>query len=60
MLVTLTDVQSSTWETQSLYALGLDSDLNYTGNGEYGFDTVGIQVPNSGGVSLKHQIVAGR
>ncbi|KAE8441242.1 hypothetical protein EG329_005606 [Mollisiaceae sp. DMI_Dod_QoI] len=29
------------------------------GNGEYGFDTVGLQLPDSGGISLQHQIVAG-
>ncbi|RDW59437.1 hypothetical protein BP6252_12524 [Coleophoma cylindrospora] len=50
---------SSTWEAINLYELGLDSDLNYTGNGEYGFDTVGMQVPNSGGLNLTHQVVAG-
>ncbi len=44
----------------NLYELGLGSNLNYTGNGEYGFDTVGLQLPNSGGVELKHQIVAGK
>ncbi|RDW65184.1 hypothetical protein BP5796_09876 [Coleophoma crateriformis] len=50
---------SSTWEAINLYELGLDSDLNYTGNGEYGFNTVGMQVPNSGGLNLTHQVVAG-
>lgn len=51
--------QSSTWQSISLYGLGLDADLNYTGNGQYGFDTVGLDLPLSGGPTLKHQIVAG-
>ena len=51
--------QSSTWESINLYELGLESNLNYTGNGEYGFDTVGLELPHSGGPTLEHQIVAG-
>ncbi|CAG8980566.1 hypothetical protein HYALB_00002564 [Hymenoscyphus albidus] len=43
---------SSTWTPINRYELGLDKELNYTGNGEYGFDT-------SGGVSSEHQLVAG-
>jgi hypothetical protein len=52
-------VQSSTWNPISLYELGLEQNLNLTGNGEYGYDTVGLQLANSGGLTLKHQIVAG-
>jgi hypothetical protein len=40
--------------------LGLEDNLNYTGNGEYGFDTVGLQIQNSGGPTLNHQVVAGK
>ncbi|KAG0648252.1 hypothetical protein D0Z07_5497, partial [Hyphodiscus hymeniophilus] len=50
---------SSTWIPVNLYELGLDADLNYTGNGEYGFDTVGLQITDSGGVTLNDSIVAG-
>ncbi|CZR56304.1 uncharacterized protein PAC_06192 [Phialocephala subalpina] len=50
---------STTWVPINLYELALETQLNYTGNGEYGFDTVGLQLPDSGGVSLQHQIVAG-
>ncbi|RDW76161.1 hypothetical protein BP5796_06982 [Coleophoma crateriformis] len=50
---------SSTWVPVNLFELGLEDHLNYTGNGEYGFDTVGLQLPQSGGVSLEHQVVAG-
>lgn len=52
-------MQSSTWQAVNLYELGLESNLNYTGNGEYGVDTVGLQLPNSAGLTLTHQIVAG-
>lgn len=52
--------QSTTWIPNSLWALGLDSNLNYTGNGTYGYDTVGLELPSSGGLTLKHQIVAGK
>ncbi|KAI6710418.1 hypothetical protein JHW43_007065 [Diplocarpon mali] len=51
--------ESSTWLPENLYELGIGSMLNYTGNGEYGFDTVGLQLPQSGGATLKRQIVAG-
>jgi hypothetical protein len=51
--------QSTTWKPANLYSLSLDSDLNYTGNGEYGFDTVALQLPQSGGTTLAHQVVAG-
>jgi hypothetical protein len=51
--------KSTTWIPINLYELALESDLNYTGNGEYGFETVGLQLPDSGGISLQHQIVAG-
>lgn len=44
----------------NLYQLGLDSNLNYTGNGEYGLDNVGLGLPNSGGPTLERQVVAGQ
>jgi hypothetical protein len=48
---------SSTWKTIGLYDLILEETLNYTGNGLYGFDTVGTMV--DGGVVLDKQVVAG-
>ena len=30
-----------------------------TGNGDYGFDTVGLEIENSGGLTFPHQVVAG-
>lgn len=43
----------------SLFELSLDSNLNYTGNGAYGYDTVGLTLPQSGGPTLTKQVVAG-
>jgi hypothetical protein len=48
---------SSTWKNIGLYDLILETNLNYTGNGLYGFDTVGTMV--DGGLVLEQQIVAG-
>jgi hypothetical protein len=52
---------SSTWQEAGLYNLGLEDNLNLTGNGEYGYDVVSLNGGNgtSGGLSLGHQIVAG-
>jgi hypothetical protein len=51
---------SSTWTEAGLYNLGLEDNLNLTGNGLYGFDVVSLNGGNSsGGVSLGHQIIAG-
>ncbi len=52
-------MQSSTWLPINLYELGLEQNLNLTGNGEYGFDSVGLELADSGGLTLGHQIVAG-
>jgi hypothetical protein len=50
---------SSTWSFNNYFDLELESNLGYTGNGEFGFDTVGLSWQGSGGPSLEHQIVAG-
>jgi hypothetical protein len=50
---------SSTWSPNNFYNLELESNLGYTGNGEFGFDTVGLSWQGSGGPSLTHQVVAG-
>jgi hypothetical protein len=50
--------QSSTWTVQGTYKLGLDSNVNYIGTGEYGFDSVGLGFDNSSGPQLEHQVVA--
>lgn len=52
--------QSSTWEQVGIYDLGLEADLGYTGNGEYGYDVVTLATPSSSsGLSVNHSIVAG-
>ena len=44
--------QSSTWKSEGYYDLGLDTQLNFTGYGYYGFDdltfgTTGVTLPNA-------------
>jgi hypothetical protein len=51
---------SSTWNAVNLFELGLERNLNYTGNGEYGLDTIALGVPNSGGLTVQSQVIAGR
>jgi hypothetical protein len=50
---------STSWTDISLYELDLELNLGYTGNGQYGYDTVQLGYPNSGGPKLTKQIVAG-
>ena len=51
---------SSTWQNEGIYNLLFESQLNYTGNGQYGFDTVSLGFANQGeSVVLKNQTVAG-
>lgn len=56
--------ESTTWmannvTSKGLFSLGLELNLGYTGNGEYGYDTVALGWQGSGGPSLDQQIVAG-
>ena len=57
--------ESSSWQALGVYSLDLETNLDYetnvsyAGAGLYGFDTIGLQVENSGGVTLDHQVVAG-
>ncbi|KAL8853710.1 MAG: hypothetical protein Q9221_001521 [Calogaya cf. arnoldii] len=41
------------------FSIGLEAHLGYSSNGKYGFDTVALGWPGSGGPSLDHQLVAG-
>ncbi|KAF2677198.1 acid protease [Lentithecium fluviatile CBS 122367] len=50
---------SSTWKPIGLYSLTFGDKLGMNDNGMYGFDTVGLALPNSGGLTLAGQIVAG-
>jgi hypothetical protein len=51
---------SSTWKQAGLYNLVAEDNFdNYTGNGLYGYDVLGINGGNSsGGLSLPNQLVA--
>jgi hypothetical protein len=49
--------ESSTWRQIGIYDLILESQLNYTGNGLYGLDTVGLMV--DGNATFENQVVAG-
>ena len=50
---------SSTWVANDEYELFYDSWLNFTGNGEFGYDTVGLSWQGSGGPTLNHTVVGG-
>ena len=50
---------SLTWHQQGIYNLLYEHDLNYTGNGLYGFDTVGLGFASKQGLVVKNQTVAG-
>ncbi|CAF9934917.1 MAG: hypothetical protein HETSPECPRED_009407 [Heterodermia speciosa] len=52
---------SSTWKFQGNYALGIELNLPYTenfDNGGYGYDTLGVGYPGSGGPTMDQQVVA--
>jgi len=51
---------SSTWTTIGIYSLDLEAHLNYSGNGLYGYDRVGLgTAQEKSGLSLERQVVAG-
>lgn len=45
--------QSSTWQDQGYYDLGLDPQLGFSGNGDYGLDTISLNDQ----ISLSSQII---
>jgi hypothetical protein len=51
--------ESSTWSNIGLYETSLKESLNYSANAVYGLDNVGLMVQNTGGPTLKGQVVAG-
>ena len=56
--------QSSTWNynnasVNGTFTLELETNLDYSGNGDYGYDTVVLGFQGSDGPSLQQQIVAG-
>jgi hypothetical protein len=50
---------STTWDDIGIYTTDLETNIGINANGMYGFDTVGLQVENSGGIQQTHQVVAG-
>ena len=56
--------QSSTWKynnasANGTFMLGLETNLDYSGNGNYGYDTIVLGYQGSNGPSLQQQILAG-
>ena len=56
--------QSSTWNYSNAsmngtFTLGLETNLGYSGNGDYGYDTVVLGYQGSNGPSLPQQTIAG-
>ena len=56
--------QSSTWNynnanVNGTFTLGLETNLDYSGNGEYGYDTIILGYQGSNGPSLQQQTIAG-
>jgi hypothetical protein len=49
---------STTWSSKGFFNLYLEGNLNYTGNGDYGSDTVGLGLTNQSGPALTNQVVA--
>lgn len=50
---------SNSWVDAGLFQLDVERNLNYNGNGNSGFDTVGLGWHRSDGPSLEHQVVVG-
>jgi hypothetical protein len=50
--------QSTTFSAQGVYELFLERNLNYTGAGRFGLDTVGLGLQGEGGSTLDQQIVS--
>ncbi|KAI4112284.1 MAG: hypothetical protein LQ345_006546 [Seirophora villosa] len=52
--------KSSTWQGQGVYGLDQSLNLGYTGNGDFGLDTVTLGYPGSasGATAMEHQLLA--
>jgi Eukaryotic aspartyl protease len=48
---------STTYVNNGIYSLYIEENLNFTGNAEFGYDTVGLGFAGEGGPTLDHQIV---
>ena len=50
--------ESTTWQKAGFYQIDIERNLGYTGNGEYGFDSVALGAPQPGVYTIEHQVVA--
>ncbi|KAF2083810.1 acid protease [Saccharata proteae CBS 121410] len=52
--------QSSTWIPNGIYDLGLDTNINQTGNGQYGYDSIRLgSSQTTGAIEMDREVVAG-
>ncbi|KAI9659083.1 MAG: hypothetical protein M1821_002043 [Bathelium mastoideum] len=49
---------STTWQSNGLWDLWIETNLGYYGDADYGYDTVGLGGAGQGGPSLQNQTVA--
>ncbi|KAI4088500.1 MAG: hypothetical protein LQ344_006014 [Seirophora lacunosa] len=49
---------SSTWQDKGLYTLDEELNLGYSGNGNFGLDSITLGYPGSGAVTVHHQLFA--
>ncbi|KAL8761310.1 MAG: hypothetical protein Q9184_002552 [Pyrenodesmia sp. 2 TL-2023] len=49
---------SSTWQDKGLYGLDQELNLGYTGNGNFGLDSITLGYPGSGAATIGHQLLA--
>ena len=50
--------KSTTWQDNGLWDLWIETNLGYSGDANYGYDTVGLGGVGQGGPSLQNQTVA--
>ncbi|KAL8946938.1 MAG: hypothetical protein Q9222_006731 [Ikaeria aurantiellina] len=49
---------STSWQDQGLYELDQELNLGYTGNGDFGLDSITLGYPGSGAIKVDNQISA--
>lgn len=49
---------SSTWQDKGLYTLDEELNLGYTGNGNFGLDSITLGYPGSNATTTSHQLLA--
>ncbi|KAF2235885.1 acid protease [Viridothelium virens] len=51
--------KSMTWRQNNVYSIPYENNLGIDVTGQYGFDTVGLDWPGSGGPSINQSVIAG-